>query len=90
MSENRSALEPPPIALEDSAAVEVWRVWAAPGQAQQLSLRTTWKAPAAWGPLLADVARHAALAYAHEGRDSDTVLAEIREAFDAEWSHPTD
>lgn len=90
MSENQNALEPPPIAVEDSDAVEVLRVWAAPGRPQQLCLRTTWKAPTAWGLVLVDVARHAALAYAHEGRDQDAVLAEIREAFDAEWSHPTD
>ena len=40
--------------------------------------------------VLVTVARHAAQAYAREGHDPAAVLAEIREAFDAEWSHPTD
>jgi len=53
-------LEPPPIANTNSQEVEVLRVWAAPGQPQQLTLRTTWKDPGAWGLLLADIARHAA------------------------------
>ena len=90
MSESQSAHDPPPIAGEDAGAVEVLRVWAAPGQPQQVCLRTTWKTPAAWGLMLVDVARHAALAYAKEGRDPAAVLTEIRGAFDAEWSHPTD
>ena len=36
-------LEPPPIASSNSQAVEVLRVWAAPGQPQQFTLRPTWK-----------------------------------------------
>ena len=53
-------LEPPPIANTNSQAVEVLRVWAAPGHPQQLKLKTTWKDAGAWGLLLADIARHAA------------------------------
>jgi hypothetical protein len=53
-------LEVPPIANSNSQAMEVLRVWAAPGQPQQLTLRTTWKDAGAWGLLLADVARHSA------------------------------
>jgi hypothetical protein len=86
---NRNSLEPPPIAGGNSKAVEVLRVWAAPGSPQQLTLRTTWKDAGAWGLLLADVARHAAQAYASEGQDQQVVLARIRELFDAEWSAPT-
>ena len=88
--QNGNALETPPIAESDSNAVEVLRVWAAPGQPQQLTLRTTWKDAGAWGLLLADVARHAANAYGNEGADSNVVLARIRELFDAEMSTPTD
>ena len=44
----------------------------------------------AWGLLLADVARHAANAYANEGSDPMVVLARIREMFDAEMFEPTD
>ena len=65
-------------------------MWAAPGQPQQLTLRTTWKDAGAWGLLLADVARHAAKAYANEGHNPADVFARIRELLDAELSKPTD
>lgn len=83
-----SELDPPPIA-STSEAVEVLRVWAAPGSPQQLTLRTCWNDPGAWGLLLADVARHAAQAYQREGQDLEQVLVRIRELFEAEWSSPT-
>jgi hypothetical protein len=83
-------LEVPPIASSNSQAVEVLRVWAAPGQPQQLTLRTTWKDAGAWGLLLADVARHAANAYANEGQNRTEVLDKIRQLLDAEFSRPTD
>jgi len=88
--QNSNSLETPPIANADSNAVEVLRVWAAPGQPQQLTLRTTWNDAGAWGLLLADVARHAANAYGNEGADPNVVLARIRELFDLEMSSPTD
>ena len=88
--QNSNSLETPPITNADSNAVEVLRVWAAPGQPQQLTLRTTWNDAGAWGLLLADVARHAANAYGNEGADPNVVLARIRELFDAEMSSPTD
>ena len=83
-------LEVPPIANSNPEAVEVLRVWAAPGQPQQLTLRTTWEDSEAWGLLLADVARHAAKAYANEGHNPIEVLARIRQLLDAEFSKPTD
>jgi Domain of unknown function (DUF5076) len=83
-------LEVPPIASSNSQAVEVLRVWAAPGQPQQLTLRTRWKDPGAWGLLLADVARHAANAYGNEGLNRAEVLGKIRQLLDAELSRPTD
>jgi uncharacterized protein DUF5076 len=70
--------------------MEVLRVWAAPGQPQQLTLRTTWKDAGAWGLLLVDIARHAANAYANEGKNRADVLGRIRELLDAEFSRPTD
>lgn len=81
-------LEPPPIA-SDAATAEVLRVWSGPEHPQQLSLRTTWSDPAAWGLLLADVARHAAKAYAAQGQDEAAALERIRQGFSAEWSSPT-
>lgn len=83
-------LEKPPIADGDARAIEVLRVWAAPDSPQQLTLRTTWKDPGAWGLLLVDIARHAANAYAKDGQDRITALARIRELWEAEWSDPTD
>jgi hypothetical protein len=83
-------LEVPPMAGSIATAVEVLRVWAAPGQPQQLTLKTTWKDPGAWGLLLADVARHAANAYANEGQDRAAVLTRIRQLLDAEFAAPTD
>jgi hypothetical protein len=83
-------LEVPPIANSNSQAVEVLRVWAAPGQPHQLTLRITWKDAGAWGLLLADVARHAANAYANEGQNRAEVLGKIRQLLEAEFSRPTD
>jgi hypothetical protein len=87
---NSNSLEAPPLAKENGSAIEVLRVWAAAGAPQQVTLRPTWKDPAAWGLLLVDVARHAAQAYACEGRDPAEALARIREAWDVEWADPTD
>ena len=83
-------LQPPPIAKSDKQAVEVLRVWAAPGEAQETVLKTTWKDAGAWGLLLADVARHAANAYENEGHNRAEVLERIRQLFEAEFSEPTD
>src|SRR3954465_14659862 len=87
---NENSLSVPPVANENRDAVEVLRVWAAPGNPQQLTLRTTWKDPGAWGLLLVDVALNAAQAYKAEGRDPNEVLARIRDLWDAEWARPTD
>jgi hypothetical protein len=84
---NRNSLEVPPNA-RNPAAVEVLRVWAVPGEAQQLVLNTTWKEAGAWGLLLADVARHAAKAYANEGRNEYEVFTRIRQFFEAEMTDP--
>jgi len=83
-------LAPPPIANSNSQAVEVLRIWTVPGQPQQVTLRTTWKDPGAWGLVLADIARHAANAYANEGHNHTDVLTRIRQLLDAELSSPTD
>ncbi len=82
-------LELPPT-TENEKAVEVLRVWATPGGPQQVTLRITWKQPAASGSMLVDVARHAAHAYAREGLNADEVLEQIRCTFDAEWTSPTE
>ena len=85
----RRELSPPPIASSDTDAMEVLRVWAAPGRGQQVALRTCWQDPGAWGLALVDIARHAAQAYGREGVDPQHVLRRIRELFEAEWASPT-
>lgn len=87
---NKNELEPPPIADREPGATEVLRMWAKPGEAQQVSLRTTWKDPGAWGLALADIARHAARAYAAEGQDPERALQRIRQLWEAEFAEPTD
>jgi hypothetical protein len=85
-----SELELPPIAKSNAQSFEVLRVWTAPGQTQEVVLKTTWKNPGTWGLMLADIARHAANAYANEGHDRADALAQIRQLMDAEFSDPTD
>lgn len=86
----KNELDPPPIASENPEAIEILRVWAAPGSPQQLTLKTAWKDPGTWGILLVDLAKHAAKAYDREGNVPGEALNKIREAFDTEWSAPTD
>jgi hypothetical protein len=88
MSADRT-LDPPPMA-DSPDAMEVLRIWASPGNPQQVTLRTTWQDPGAWGLVLVDVARHVARAYAREGRDEQETLDRIRDLFDAEWEDPTE
>jgi len=90
MSKPLSDIDVPPIANSNPEAKEVLRVWAAPGAPLQLTLRTFWKDPRAWGLLLADIARHAAQACERKGGDRDDVLRRIEESFKAEWAYPTD
>ncbi len=87
---NQNELDTPPLAGENPEAVELLRVWAAPGAPQQLVLNTVWNDPAYWGLLLVDIARHAAQAYERQGQDPSDTLDRIREGFDAEWEFPTD
>ena len=84
-----NSLKEPPNAKRPGAQ-EVLRVWAAPGQPQQLVLQVTWKEPGAWGLLLADIARHAAKAYASEGLSEAETFARIWQFAQAELSSPTD
>lgn len=81
----------PSMASEDSASLELARIWTAFGD-QHVSIATeVWEDPAAWGIMLADMARHIANAYVEsEGMDYDAALRRVKEGFDAEWYSPTD
>jgi hypothetical protein len=87
----RHELPIPGPAERDDSARELIRVWAAAG-AQHVTLATgLWRDPAAWGIVLADLARHVARAYEQtQGMAQNEVLKRIRAAFEAEWGHPTD
>jgi hypothetical protein len=80
----------PPKAVADPTAFEIARVWVAAG-GQQVSLKHyQWPDPAAWGILLADLARHLGVAYQESGRDRLDTIRRIREGFDAEMESATD
>lgn len=83
-------LEPPPLS-ELPNAREILRVWAAPNAPQQLSLDTLWDDPATWGLLLADVARHASIAYSQQiNQPANKILERIKMSLQAELESPTD
>jgi hypothetical protein len=87
-------LEIPPAAASDKAAFEVLRVWVAE-QGQHVSLRSgAWEDPFAWGIVLADLARHIALAHKlRPGKkpvDPAAFLERLLEGFQAEIENPTD
>ena len=86
----RSELKIPDAAKADSEAVEILRIWVS-GGSQHVSLRTgVWDDAAAWGLMLADVARHISNAYAAEGADREETLRRVIRGFEAEMESPTD
>jgi hypothetical protein len=78
-------LEVPDVAVHDPNSFELLRVWVA-NKAQHVSLRVgVWEDPAAWGIMLADLARHIVSAYSQEGAvDKVQTLRRIKSGFDAE------
>jgi hypothetical protein len=90
MAENDQLLVPE-AAKEDRKSFEVLRLWVAKN-GQHVSLRAgVWDDPAAWGIMLADLARHVANAYQqHAGLDKQRSLERIKGALDAELETPTD
>jgi hypothetical protein len=82
----------PPVAQRDKTSFEVMRVWIAE-QGQHVSIRSgAWEDPFAWGIVLADLARHIALAHELQDQadDKDAFLARLLEGFNAEIDNPTD
>jgi hypothetical protein len=60
--------------------------------AQHVSLKVgVWEDPAAWGIMLADLARHVANAYQQDaGLDRNKTLQRIKDALNVELVSPTD
>ena len=85
-------LDIPPAAARDKASFEVLRVWIAE-QGQHVSIRSgAWDDPFAWGIVLADLARHIALAHEMQDQkiDKQAFLERLLEGFSAEIDSPTD
>jgi len=85
-------LDIPPAAQRDKASFEVLRVWIAE-QGQHVSIQSgAWDDPFAWGIVLADLARHIALAHQMQNSkvDPDAFIARLLDGFQAEIDNPTD
>jgi|SRR5450755_2907186 hypothetical protein len=89
MSYPKDEMTPPPAAANDAMSFEVARLWVA-NDAQHVVLRTdVWPDPAAWGIVLADLARHVALAYQRkDGHDLEDVLERVLAGFHTEIESP--
>lgn len=88
----KDALRIPAAAMKDPRSLEVLRVWIAQGEQHVALSFGMWEEPAAWGLLLADLARHIAGAHAQQDDavDEEDFLEEIRAGFEAEMDAPTD
>lgn len=76
---------------EHSDAVELLRVWQVNGKQEFIIASEVWEDPAAWGLLLADLARQITDSYGANsgyGNQKD-VLQRIRQGLDVEWENPT-
>jgi hypothetical protein len=84
-------LQLPDAARSDPKSFELLRVWVA-NRGQHVSLRVgVWNDPAAWGILLADLARHIANSYQQDPElDSLKVLQRFKAGLFAELGSPTD
>ena len=80
----------PEAAQRDGNSLEIIRVWVAGGN-QHFTLRVgLWEDPAAWGLLLADLARNVAASYEQDASlDRLASLDRIKLAFNTEIKHPT-
>ena len=86
-----SALSAPPTS-STPGSTEILRVWVTPDRSStQFSLAPKFEDPAAWGILLADLARHVARAYAQaHATPEEQTLRRIWQAVDSERGAPTD
>ena len=76
----------PQAAAEDTASFELLRVWVA-HQAQQVTLRPgIWQEPAAWGVMLADLARSIVKIHVEndDELEAEAFLSGLLEGFDSE------
>ncbi len=88
----KDSLPIPADASRDPRSLEVLRVWIANGEQHVALAFGMWDDPAAWGLLLADLARHIAEAHAQQDNqvDAEDFLEQIRAGLEAELDAPTD
>ena len=81
----------PEAAKNDASSMEIIRVWIA-NKNQHFTLRVgLWDDPAAWGLLLADLARNIARSYEQDtGAEPRATLERIKLAFNTELENSTD
>lgn len=85
-----SELAPPNGAVAQPGSQEILRAWIVDG-GLQVTMIPAFEDPEVWGVLLADLARHAARAFAAEKTcGEEEALTRIRDMFDAEWERPVD
>jgi hypothetical protein len=88
----KDALPIPAAASRDPRSLEILRVWIANGEQHVALSFGMWEEPAAWGLLLADLARHIAEAHAQQDDqvDAEDFLEQLRGGMEAELDGPTD
>lgn len=87
----RTDLAVPDGVSNNKEAFEILRVWVTQ-QGLTVTLKSgVWEDPAAYGIMLADLARHIADAFKQgQGKDFDATLHRILEGLNAEFTSPTD
>ena len=88
----KDSLPIPAAASRDPRSLEVLRVWIANGEQHVALAFGMWEDAAAWGLLLADLARHIAEAHAQQDDavSAEDFLEEIRAGFESEMDAPSD
>jgi recombination DNA repair RAD52 pathway protein len=88
----RNELSIPEKVRGDKSAAELIRAWVTANGDVHVTIKTdVWQDPAAYGIVLADLARHIANGFNQsQGKDVDDALRRVVEGFSAEVVSPTD
>ncbi len=87
MSYPKDEMPPPPAAERDPRSFELARLWIADDGHHVVLRSDLWSDPAAWGIVLADLARHVAVAYQQSsGMDVEDVMTRVLTGLQAELS----
>lgn len=88
----RNELSIPEKVRGDKSAAELIRAWVTASGDVYVTIKTdVWQDPAAYGIVLADIARHIANGFHQsQGKDVDEALRRVVEGFSAEVGSPTD